>query len=409
MPKHVIGRSLDFQGTSLSARGDDLYLYLVSESIAAALQRRPQNPDTTCVGVIFLLGNGLSMGFDPRLASDAISGRVEEAIGPEVTAVLEQVSELARPDSVDEPIGASRGGFEQIAGPLDRLAEALIAVEDLVAATGGADAVKGIKEASAVLRHTYFSVVGHVLREVDACCHRGLGSGDRTLAWQGLNKFAAELVEWNRDVHVTVFTLNYDSLLMSAMLETGAMMYDGFPRGELDQPLDRWPHRAALYHLHGSVAWVRSEGRVTKRDLDSMRGDGTLNRWVGGDTTSGQPSVLLGDLKTPITNRLPFATFYDELRRCLAMDDLVVAGGYSFGDRPINHALAKYLSEGRRRRLIVWSPTPDRQAYLNRLRIQLPTSSRDFRDTQVTTESVTLPDAEAIADLRRDLPLRRAG
>ena len=156
-----------------------------------------------------------------------------------------------------------------------------------------------------------------------------------------------------------------------------------------------------------SQCWV--SGFRGQAHLDSVRGDGTLNRWAAGDTTLGQPSVLLGDLKTPVTNRLPFATFYEELRRRLAVDELVVAGGYSFGDRPINQALAQYLAERSSRRLVVWSPTPNRHEYLTRLRNQLPASARSFQDRQVIAESVTLPDADAIAGLRRTFPLQRAG
>ena len=74
-----------------------------------------------------------------------------------------------------------------------------------------------------------------MLREVDACCVIEAPDAERHASWQAMNAFAAELVR----LQVTVFTLNYDSLLMSALLEHG-MAYDGFRFGTLNVPLDRW-------------------------------------------------------------------------------------------------------------------------------------------------------------------------
>jgi hypothetical protein len=59
--------------------------------------------------------------------------------------------------------------------------------------------------------------VGAVLREADACCVEGNADDERHASWRTMNAFAAELVK----LHATMFTLNYDSLLMSALLEQG--------------------------------------------------------------------------------------------------------------------------------------------------------------------------------------------
>jgi hypothetical protein len=50
----------------------------------------------------------------------------------------------------------------------------------------------------------------------------------------------------------------------------------------------------------------------------------------------GLPAVILGDLKTRYTEQYPFSVLYDELHRELSSESLVVVGGYSFGDRPLN-------------------------------------------------------------------------
>ncbi|HVB41202.1 MAG TPA: hypothetical protein VNF47_00680 [Streptosporangiaceae bacterium] len=37
-----------------------------------------------------------------------------------------------------------------------------------------------------------------------------------------------------------------------------------------------------------------------------------------------------------MTEQYPFSVLYDELHRRLSHESLVVGGGYSFGDRPLN-------------------------------------------------------------------------
>lgn len=356
------------------------------------------------MATVLLIGNGLSMGFDPRLSGDSISNRVNAALGADLRELLTQVAELARPERPDELVDAGRGDFEQLAGPLDRLAEALLAIQDLVTSGGNVAAIRGIRDASDELRRQYFRVVGTVLREVDACCIEPGADDGRRDAWRRLNEFAAEIVDWDGQANrVTVFTLNYDSLLMSSMLEASEWVYDGFRGLSLNPVLDRW-NNPALYHLHGSVSWVRKpEGVTLKQNLPDMRLNNLLGRWVDGDVTLGQPTVILTDLKTPVAERYPFVVFYQELARCLAETQLVVVGGYGFGDRPVNCALALYLKDDPARRIRVWSPRPDRAQTVERLRMQLAAGGGTIADDQVEVEEVTLPDAEALRQLRVQL------
>jgi ABC 3 transport family len=66
--------------------------------------------------------------------------------------------------------------------------------------------------------------------------------------------------------------LNYDLLLMSALLEGTPWVYDGFRSGTLNVPLDHWSEPATLYHLHGSVAWRRAaDGLATaEQELEQL-------------------------------------------------------------------------------------------------------------------------------------------
>ena len=128
-----------------------------------------------------------------------------------------------------------------------------------------------------------------------------------------------------------------------------------------------------------------------------------LEAWAAGDIDRGVPAVILTDLKTRYTEQYPFSVFYSELHHALANDSLVVVGGYSFGDRPLNRALAHFLSHAAENRLIVWNPTGTRDAYLERLRKQLLDNDRDISADQIRVEAVRLPEAEAV----RSLPTRQ--
>jgi hypothetical protein len=326
--------------------------------------------------MIFVFGNGLSIGFDRRLTTEAITSRVVASLGDTHAGVLRDLAELCTPEDPDTaPVDVARGGFEQLAGPLDRLADALVAMQSLFTGSPTSPLLIG-------------------------CCVVGGADQERQGSWRTMNAFAAELVR----LHATMFTLNYDSLLMSALLEQGALVYDGFRFGALNVPLDRWSEPVTLYQLHGSVAWHRAaDGLVYKPRLQAVREEKLLEAWAAGNMDRGFPAVILGDLKTRYTEQYPFSTFYDELHRQLSNESLVIAGGYSFGDRPLNRALARFLSRNTQNRLLVWNPVGTSDLYLDRLRKQLLDKEHPISEEQVSVEQVWLPDAEAVRHLESSL------
>jgi hypothetical protein len=346
--------------------------------------------------MIFVFGNGLSIGFDRRLTTPAITERVVASLGGTYTGVLRDLAELGTPEDPDTaPVDVDRGGFEQLAGPVDRLADALLAVQNLFIGPGTSPLLGNLREAADGLRQHHVRIVGTVLREVDACCVEGDADEQRRKSWQAMNAFAAELVKHR----ATMFTLNYDSLLMSALLQQTPYVYDGFRHRSLNVPLDRWTE-PALYQLHGSVAWRRAaDGVVHKLRLQEVRDDHLLEGWAAGNMDRGLPAVILTDLKTRYTEQYPFSTLYDELHRELSNESLVVVGGYSFGDRPLNRALARFLSRDTHNKLLIWNPTGTRDAYLDRLRKQLLQGERGIGAEQVSVERVSLPDADAPRNL----------
>jgi hypothetical protein len=159
-----------------------------------------------------------------------------------------------------------------------------------------------------------------------------------------------------------------------------------------------------LYHLNGSVAWHRAaDGLVYKPRLQAVREEKLLEAWAAGNTDRGLPAVILGDLKTRYTEQYPFSTLYDELHRELLNESLVVVGGYSFGDRPLNRALGRYLSRNTQNRLLIWNPAGTPDLYLDRLRKQLLDKEHPISDEQVSVEQVLLPDDEAVRRLESRL------
>jgi hypothetical protein len=348
--------------------------------------------------MIFVFGNGLSSGFDRGLTTPAITDRVMASLGSREKDVLRELAQLGTPEDPDAaPLDVDRGGFEQLAGPLDRLADALVAVQRLYTGPGTSRLLANLRDAADDLRRHYVRIVGTVLREVDACCRMEGANDERRASWQPMNAFAAELVK----LRATIFTLNYDSLLMSALLEQRVMVYDGFRFGPLNVPLDPWDEPATLYQLHGSVALHRAaDGVVYKLGLPTVREDKLLEAWVAGDMDHGVPAVILTDLKTRYTEHPPFSTFYDELHHSLSNDSFAVVGGYSFGDCPLNRALAHFLSRDRQNRLLVWNPSGTAGVYLDRLRKQLLDRERNIGAEQITVQPVRLPDAEAVRNLQ---------
>jgi hypothetical protein len=348
--------------------------------------------------MIFIFGNGLSIGFDSRLETRAITERVIATLGDSYTDVLQTLTDLGAPEDPDTaPVAVNRGSFEQLAGPLDRLSDALVAVQRLFIGPSTSELLAKLRDAADGLRQQYVHVVGTVLREVDACCIETTGvDEERRASWEAMNVFAAELIE--RDA--TIFNLSYDSLLVSSLLNQTDHIYDGFPFRSLNVPLDRWAGTTAHYQLHGSVAWHRvADGSVHKMRLQEMRNNKILEGWAAGDVSGSLPAVILTDLKTPDTQQYPFSIFYEELYRQLLNESLVVVGGYSFGDRPLNRALSWFLSRNPSNRLLVWNPSGTPDAYLNRLSMQLAKNESAISASQITVKQVWLPDATAVRKL----------
>lgn len=68
--------------------------------------------------MIFVFGNGLSVGFDFRLTTESITGRVVASLGDSYAGVLRDLAELGTPEDPDTaPVGVARGGSSSWPAP----------------------------------------------------------------------------------------------------------------------------------------------------------------------------------------------------------------------------------------------------------------------------------------------------
>jgi hypothetical protein len=104
-----------------------------------------------------------------------------------------------------------------------------------------------------------------------------------------------------------------------------------------------------LYHLHGSIAWLREQSGLTWKahSLDRLR---ELDYWrtFGRDQALLSPAVVLTDQKQAKVQVDPFAWSYRRLRAALGQDrrerpDRILIAGYGFGDEPLNAVLRNFL------------------------------------------------------------------
>lgn len=352
---------------------------------------------------LFVFGNGLSIApTDGRVNVAEITQKLWEWLdGEDLKDFVENLQEWAKPQMVGLDPDAHNYNFELVAGSLHRLGRAVASLTSL--ADLGVAAAEGLLEASEELTSLYRRIVAYVLMQVDNAAwdrHAMV----RLVEWADLNAMAKSLVELHNKEAVAIYTLNYDSLLMSALLEQTEWVYDGF-RGEgFNEPLDPWKN-IALYPLHGSIGiYTDATGALHKRTLQEVRDEKLLERWSAGEDNAELPQVVLGDTKDSLTLLEPFASYYNQLAgdRAHPATQEVIVGGYGFGDRPLNRTLGLFLAADENHRLRDWRPdaTEHTNEVLAGIRDPVPEAvGKRIKEEQITAEDVLLPSRDAVKAL----------
>lgn len=312
---------------------------------------------------VYLFGNGLSLAFDhDHYALTSITRRVQERLsevrlstGQSLLERLEEIRSSLAPDT-----GRVRS-FEDIAGPVDRLARTISESGPLASFADTDEQRRMLKDLSLKVVGLYRRIVGVVLSCV-------MDHGGENALWASVDSIAQYLGrEAERQGHLDVFVLNYDALLDSGLIQAqdaskAFQLMDEFSgRRGLRVPVHcasgvvrqipslRWREdswmagkpRLRLHHLHGAGTWMRREGFVYKAGtLDSLRDCRLFRAWAEGTESEVEPAVLLGDQKQRWVNLWPFIETYQQLAASVSSADEIILAGYSFGDLPLNRMIA---------------------------------------------------------------------
>lgn len=289
-----------------------------------------------------------------------LTERILAALAPDDTSegvVADALQQLAEASTNVE--SARIGLFEDLFGPLERLGRALEALERLAAAVEQTPEFSDpLREAHELAYRMRQATVGTALDVV-----AGLTTGQGAAAQQPL----AALVQWLYDQvgetgELRIFTLNYDALVDSASLQVAgeqmiADMAYGYGATELEilpnvttsgYPLrddNELTRRLILYHLHGSLQWLRQGETVWKtEDLNDLRASNFWQRYAAGDALV-EPTVILADQKTQAVDVEPFDWAYRRFQRAFQEADGLLIAGYGLGDEPVNRVLKATLPD----------------------------------------------------------------
>ncbi|MBE4719879.1 SIR2 family protein [Pseudarthrobacter sp. AB1] len=305
-----------------------------------------------------LIGNGLSLAFNPelniRLISEEIIRRVRQDAGDkDADAIATAMQRAAAATGGGNPMldfEVLVGAFVTEGSFMERLHELASYIDPSDAELSAA--FERIASFSESLR---WRGVSHVLEVV---AERTVASLDLKA---DLNTFV-DLVLNNYGGTITVGNLNYDTLVLSSLMENHAsefcdlalgynpatISFDGGQRFSiyklrtaLNFPNAR---RVRLLNLHGSLTWWRNsaDDSVYKFPVEEVRRPTIWSTIRELDYDEGwYPEVVLANQSSKVHQvlRPPFSLAYDGLRRGLEMSDDWMVVGYSFRDVSVNALL----------------------------------------------------------------------
>ena len=320
--------------------------------------------------VAVLVGNGLSMAFNPDLNLQSITTevleRMKNADGDDVVAAMKEIAERALPQGV-----TSAEDFELLVGAFGAESRTLGLLDTLAGLTIPADLElrRAIRRVAEFAEHVREAGVSHVLEVI----------AERSHAYEDDAEPLHLLVEsiiGAFEGKVTFGNLNYDTLLLAALLavcqsdladlghgwkqvtvtfgEEAKMSVQALRESAGDFPVAR---RVSLLHLHGSLTyWGSRTPRVhAKLPTVLLRGS-ALWKAVRERTTEIRPVVVLASQrdKTEHASQYPFNLAYEMFDRGLKDADRWLVIGYSFRDDPVNAMLrAEFLDRLDKPRILV--------------------------------------------------------
>lgn len=321
-------------------------------------------PSTKNRNVAVLVGNGLSIAFNPDLNLRAITAEMMERIqnasddGDDVIAAMREIAQNALPHGVN-----SEDDFELLVGAFGAETQTLTYLDRLASLTKPKKrklrkAIRRVSSFAEQVRHTGLSHVLQVIYE------RSKSNDDDA---RDLHAFVSSITTAFKG-RVVFANLNYDTLLLAALLHVCehdvADMGDGRrshsvtltnrhgveKRGKalretaLDFPADR---RVQLLHLHGSVMFWSDASKTTfvKLERDFLKPRAHW-RSVRDGNASMRPVVVLATQrqKSAHVEEYPFNLAYEMFVAGLKGSNHWLVVGYSFRDEPVNAKLREEFS-----------------------------------------------------------------
>lgn len=301
-----------------------------------------------------LVGNGLSIAFNPDLGlrdiTEEVLRRFAQADGDDVVVAMREIADKTLPggatsaDDFELLVGAF-GAESRTLGLLDTLAGLTEPTDDALRA-----AIQDVAEFAGRVHDTG---VSHVLQVIAERSHAYLDDA------QHLHDLVESLVD-DFDGEVTFGNLNYDTLLLAALLHvcqvdladlghgwrTVRVTTESGPREvrALRRTADEFPddRRVKLLHLHGSLTYwaTRDEQVFAKLPREMLDGD---EQWraIREGTTNVRPVIVLANQrdKSDSVTQFPFSLAYEMFGRSLTRADHWLVIGYSFRDDPVNAML----------------------------------------------------------------------
>lgn len=152
---------------------------------------------------------------------------------------------------------------------------------------------------------------------------------------------------------ISIFSLNYDLLVESALANDGRVMINGFKDGRWNPELFNQNSDVRLYKLHGSLDWVDDE----MHGICSL----TFDRHPKAEDFEVQkPPLLIFGTDSKLSGKDPFLTLVHAFSEQLRSTQVLVAIGYSFSDQYINDIIEQRMRDNLPLRLIIVSPRADK-------------------------------------------------
>lgn len=299
-----------------------------------------------------LVGNGLSIAFNPRLRLDVLTRDVMDRIKDEYSGSGEEIAQAMQRVSSRE--GNPRDDFEVLIGAFGGQTRILQDLRDYAKLvdennTDLHESIEAVGEFAEKVRDHGISHVLELIME-RSVAHREL-AGE-------LNQFVKTVVAgFSGDVAFA--NLNYDTLVLSALatsfgsaftdlgdprLAIGRRIDDvevhmyGLRKNLIDFPPNR---RIRLLHLHGSLTyWHTPSSGYRKIEVKDVRERGLWKKIREG-TTPARPLVVLANQhdKSGAVAEQPFKLAYEAYSQSLNNSDHWLIVGYSFRDECVNRVL----------------------------------------------------------------------